>query len=853
MTTTSASKQPRYRRSALILLSGIVLLGAIFSPVSIQPTQGKIVVSTASAVEASLGIPYFCGLAGLNPHRCTMADVSAECKADATKCTAWDKKALDVIQKCAADASITDFNGASYACTDEQAQQAAQAAQLYQATVTSCSSTWDKMTSPFTCMFRSFVTLTAGFLIYMSTWVLTFAGMLFNWLVDHTIVQFGDLYGTVKNAVETAWSAFRDIANITIIGIFTFIAISIILGLKEYGQKRMIANVLIIAVLINFSLLFAKIIIDGSNFTATQIYNAAGLSSGTGGATGASGTSATKGIAEQFMSLLGVSTFGNSFKLVDKTAEAKDSGWVALLHGLLVAAVLLGTAIVLFYGCFLLVSRMIMLIFLMVTASIAFASFLIPKWGKGSYGWDAWWSSLLWCASFGPILMFFLWMSLTVSYALKGGSKGTLGGALSDPSSGANFDALFMYVMVLGMLFATFKISSMWANKIGGFSMAAFLPALGVAGMGRLAGMIGRNTVGAGFGYASRRVTDLANQQKDAGRLRTGSVIQSLANQLEKPTKRDYNMMNTKFGKDISGIAGLKGAWAGETKHGGIEGTEKKAAEAYAKDAGKMAERAQKKLEENKDALLAEAARNIENMPENKEKKKLLKSMEETAKAELEQSKRTAEENRESHAAALKEATKQVKTAETQAESNKKAIEENSKAVIARLERDKEYTPEGSSARTEMENQIAAARADRDSRMNAEQANIDRAQAEATRVQGLIKADSDAITAATEKHKSASEEHEAFNKKIKSEAETVYAKRVGSVSTEKLAGKLAAARLTNIFGTDEDNDHLAALARKQAKESKEEKSIKQLISKQVEQAKKDAEPAAEESKPEAKS
>ena len=116
--------------------------------------------------------------------------------------------------------------------------------------------------------------------VSLSSLILSIAALLFNWLVDHTIIQFGTTYtDAVKKAVETAWTAFRDIANILIIGIFTFIAISIILGLKEYGQKKMIAHVLIIAVLINFSLLFTKMIIDGSNYTATQVYTAAGLGS----------------------------------------------------------------------------------------------------------------------------------------------------------------------------------------------------------------------------------------------------------------------------------------------------------------------------------------------------------------------------------------------------------------------------------------------------------------------------------------------------------------------------------------------------------------------------------------------
>lgn len=435
--------------------------------------------------------------------------------------------------------------------------------------VTSCASVLAFMSSPFTCMFRSLMSLTAATLIYISSWILAIAGLLFNWLMDHTIIQFGTFYGTIKVAVETAWTAFRDIANILIIGIFTFIAISIILGLKEYGQKKMIANVLIIAVMINFSLLFTKMIIDASNYTAAQIYTAAALGgsnvAGSGSPVGAATTATKYGIADQFMNLLGVGTFSNAYKTVNDIGEAQDSGWSTLGHGLMTMIVVLAAAMVLFYGCFLLVSRMIMLIFLMVTASIAFASYLIPKWSGGSYGWSAWWSSLLWCAAFAPILMLMLWMTLNVSYALRGTSDATLGVALSNPTT-SSIGALFNYILILGLLFGTFKISSMWSHKIGGFSMAAMLPALGIAGAGRLAGLLGKNTLGLGGRYLSGRAGKLGEEHDKKGNSVRGALYGGLAKQLAKPYERDFNLMNTKFGKDITGIAGLKGRVGGRDK-----------------------------------------------------------------------------------------------------------------------------------------------------------------------------------------------------------------------------------------------------------------------------------------------
>ena len=703
---------------------------------------------------------------------------------------------------------------------------------------TSCASVLTYMTSPFTCMFRSLMSLTAATLIWISSLLLSIAGLLFNWLMDNTVIQFGTFYGTIKVAVETAWTAFRDIANILIIGIFTFVAISIIVGLKEFGQKKMIAHVLIVAVLINFSLLFTKMIIDASNYTAAQIYTAAALggtnAAGSGNPVGATATASKYGIADQFMNLLGVATFADAYKTVNDIGEAQDTGWATLGHGLLSMVVILAAAMVLFYGCFLLISRMIMLIFLLVTAAIAVASSLVPGWGGGNYGWKAWKSSLLWCVTLAPMLMILLWMTLNVAGAIRGTSKATLGAALSDPATGTNISALFSYVLILGLLFTTFKVSSMWAGKIGGFSFAALAPALGVAGMGRLAGLLGKNTVGRAAGSLSRRASSIGLEHDKLGNSVRGSVFKSIANQLEKPTKRDFNLMNTKFGKDITGIAGLKGGWAGETKGKGVEEDDKKAAEGYARRSEKAAEALKKDLEKDNGAGLKEAAKNIADLPENKEKAKDLRKQKEATEKLLEESKKTREDNKAGHDATLKEA----ETSKNAAETAIKRSEEKMKTVVGQLERDKEYTPEGSDTRKDMERQIAAARAEHESNQNSQNAKINEAKATVERIASLRKGEADTEAGHQKTLEGIKKKNEDFEEKMKAEA-------LKNVSAHEVAGRLVPGRLTNVTGRNEDNDHLTALTRKNLKESSDEKNIKKILKKQVEESEKKPEATTE--------
>lgn len=484
----------------------------------------------------------------------------------------------------------------------------------------SCASLPSFIGSFATCLGRSVSVLLGTALITLTAWLLGLAGLLFNVLVDHTILNFGGLFysGGVKDAIDAAWSAFRDIANIIIIGMFVFIAISIILGLNEFGQKKMVVRVLVIAVLINFSLLFTKLIIDGSNFTASQFYTVTKLDSASPDApTGVGVTQfAQAGISGKFIDFMGVSSIKDTKDALSNAAfgnannsSATPNGWIALLHGLFAATLLLVAAIVLLYGCLLLAARALLLLFLMFTAAIAFASYLIPRWEtSSSYGWKAWWSSLLKSAVFAPILMLFLWISLKVGEAVKVKSKGgTLGALLSDPGASPNLEALFGYVVVVGILFISLRLSSVFAGRIAGFSlasMAAFAP----IGLGsRLAAFGLRQTIGRGFtkseelaGVELKRSRDrLATLPRDTWSQRRAydreaQKVASLAREAARYGRyadSRMNIMDTGVAKTLTSAIGIKGILAGQSAKGtkGFGAAAKAQAEAAAKIAERIA------------------------------------------------------------------------------------------------------------------------------------------------------------------------------------------------------------------------------------------------------------------------
>jgi hypothetical protein len=72
--------------------------------------------------------------------------------------------------------------------------------------------------------------------------------------------------------IAKAWTVVRDLSNIFFIIVLLYIAIELILGMG-HDAKKMIVQVIIMALLINFSLFFTEIIIDSSNILALIFYN----------------------------------------------------------------------------------------------------------------------------------------------------------------------------------------------------------------------------------------------------------------------------------------------------------------------------------------------------------------------------------------------------------------------------------------------------------------------------------------------------------------------------------------------------------------------------------------------------
>ncbi len=245
----------------------------------------------------------------------------------------------------------------------------------------------------------------AKFLYYVvvipSSWVLWFAGTILNLSVDIS------LSGSLLNGdfIKDGWAVCRDLANMFFIFIILFIAISIILQLSQYGSKQLLIKVVIIALLINFSLLISGFIIDASNILASSFYEKLNSYSG-----GNLALTADNGISAIFVNafnpqkLLGEETF-------IKWRDEKGAGQslVALIILFLVASiVILVASFILFAGAILFVIRIVLLSILMILAPLAFLFMAVP--GLGGYA-SQWWRKLFEQAFFAPAFLFLFYLA----------------------------------------------------------------------------------------------------------------------------------------------------------------------------------------------------------------------------------------------------------------------------------------------------------------------------------------------------------------------------------------------------------------------------------------------------------
>ena len=376
-------------------------------------------------------------------------------------------------------------------------------------------------------LFSLFMTLPAfvvGFVFNLvATAILGIASVAFHLAIQIGVIGISDFVYTTDSITDT-WLVFRNLANIGIIFVVIFTAITTILQLNAYDTKKQLAQTIVAALLLNFSFFFGAIVVDVSNQLALTVYEQIekevdNESSGDGvnlgryfvdkTLVGAFAPEAARGVdenAEEAASKTSGDGGGAASNIDKKTETLLNDTLItttSVIFGGISALVL---AIVLFIAASMILGRLIAILILLVVSPVAFVSMILPNTKKISRDW---WSSLIGNCLYLPVFLLFLYLGIKItdnipdyteivkSAKVVGGNESLINTLVINVSSN-----IFNFAIVIGFFIAALivakKMSSAGSSAIGKISSTVstgLAAGLGGAALGGAA-FAGRNLIG---------------------------------------------------------------------------------------------------------------------------------------------------------------------------------------------------------------------------------------------------------------------------------------------------------------------------------------------------------------------
>lgn len=449
-----------------------------------------------------------------------------------------------------------------------------------------------------------------GFLLWLSAYF-------FNVLI------FATLNSTLLSGsfVPEAWAVTRDLSNLFFILILLYIAIKMILGLGGSDVKKMISKVIIIALLINFSMFFTKVVIDTSNILALVFYNKVQVS--TTNSDGSQRQYENTANGEKDVAGGMVNAFNPTSLLTPdffkKAGEQVVPGFFTVAGsappGILIGITIITGLLMLFAAyCFFVagisfIGRLIELLILIIFSPFAFMSSTEPYLEKTSYiGWDDWLKRLLSVSFMAPIFMFFLYFIFMLVR-----SK-IFDGMIDEKNTnfvGTILRIVIPALVILILLLKATDFAKKGSGKLGEMMMtgAKMVGGLALGGVALGGAFAARTALGGGGGY-------LANKAAvGAEKLGLGRTANKLRDFGQFAQKSSFDIRGIPGASKVLGMTGLAtgAGLVGKAQQGGWAEMKKKQVEKRQKRAEELQKRGTSGKRKNKEE--AEAKLNEATLP----------------------------------------------------------------------------------------------------------------------------------------------------------------------------------------------------------------------------------------------
>jgi len=243
-----------------------------------------------------------------------------------------------------------------------------------------------------------------GIFFVIAAWLVSFTLQLNETVADKNVNMIADI----------GWKISRDVANLGFVLLTVIMAFTTIIRVQSYGAKKLLLNLVIAAVVVNFSFLIAGTLIDFSNVLTNFFIRRISPS----------------GFGTEFTETL-AGAFGPQKFLLEETDDPlppdpsqEESGVVtfgiAMLSSIaglffITFFTLLATIVLLMLAAMFLI-RYVALTFILILAPLAWLFWVFP--GLKSYN-SQWWSAFWKYTFFAPAASFFVYLSILAAQGLN--------------------------------------------------------------------------------------------------------------------------------------------------------------------------------------------------------------------------------------------------------------------------------------------------------------------------------------------------------------------------------------------------------------------------------------------------
>ncbi|TSC82523.1 MAG: Uncharacterized protein G01um101419_569 [Parcubacteria group bacterium Gr01-1014_19] len=305
--------------------------------------------------------------------------------------------------------------------------------------------------------FRTFTASVVDLVAYITAFLITFAAHLINLMIgmSTTIIE--------SPLVKTGFGITLQIANMGFVVAIIVLAFVTIFRLQGYETKKIFRNLILAAILVNFSFTIAGLVMDGSHVFAKFFLTAM-----------MGDTPNVENITANLAHSLNLQLLNTAKPSVDalENAAGASQSFFLMLSSLALTIIYNSAIVITFFTIAgMMFVRYVIISLLLILMPAAWVCWIFPAL---SSNWKKWWDTFLRWNIFLPVMLFFLYLALVTSKEIGDSMAGASGYSTAKAAAGFSiFDATILTAITQGIV---------QIGLIFGGLMAA--NSLGIAGSG---------------------------------------------------------------------------------------------------------------------------------------------------------------------------------------------------------------------------------------------------------------------------------------------------------------------------------------------------------------------------------